>query len=98
MDDQLCQQRIIKMCHLIARGETRIHTDTWSARLDVLQQFPGARQKSIGGVFSIDAALDGMSALGELLLGIRKVFSSCDTYLPLDEVKAGSEFRDGMLD
>ena len=63
MDDQLRQQGIVEMGHFIARAEAEVEADAGSVRLDVLQELAGARQESVRGVFGVDAALDGMSAL-----------------------------------
>ena len=49
-----------------ALSKPRINTDTGTVRLPELQKPAGAGQKSATGIFGIDPALDGMSALGEM--------------------------------
>src|SRR5687768_13796718 len=97
IDDQLCQQGIVEVRHFVAGGETRVDADAGSARFDVSQEFASAWQKSVGRIFSVDAALDGMSAWSEMGLQKWKSLSRGDSDLPVNEVDARDEFRHGML-
>ena len=97
VDDQLRQQRIIKMGDLIACSKARVHADARSLRRDELQEFAGAWQKARSRVFSIDAALDGMSVLVDVALLKWEFLSRRNTYLPVNEVEPRDEFGDGVL-
>ena len=98
VDDQLGQQRVVEMGHLTACCEARIDPDAGAARLDKLQELAGARQKSAGRVFGVDAALDGMAALAEMDLFEGEALPACDADLPVDQVQAGDQLGDRMLD
>jgi hypothetical protein len=80
-----------------ASCKPRIHADAGSARFDELQKFARAGQKSIGRVFGIDAAFDGVSMLVEVTLGEGEFLSRRDANLPVDKVNACDEFGDGMF-
>ena len=66
--------------------------------VETLEQRTGLRQESILRIFGIDAALDGMPALGEARLLEWEALACRDAYLPLDEVEPGDELGDGVLD
>ena len=63
MDNQLREQRIVEMGYFISGSQAGVDADARAARLKVLQKFASAGQKSVGWVFGVDAALDGVSAL-----------------------------------
>jgi hypothetical protein len=48
-------------------------------------------------VFRVDAALDGVPALEEIVLPEHQLLASRDPQLPLHQINAGSELRDRVL-
>ena len=66
-------------------------------RLDELQETACAWKESIGWVFGIDAAFDGMPMLVEVTLREGEFLSRRNADLPLDKVNACGEFGDGVF-
>ena len=97
MNDQLGEHRIVVEPHLAPALDATIPAHTGSGRYMQVLHPSGARQKSVGGILTRDAALDGPAArrdgaeIGEFL--------ACrDSNLPLHEVQPRHELRHGMLD
>ncbi|MCD6060470.1 MAG: hypothetical protein K0S16_781, partial [Moraxellaceae bacterium] len=62
------------------------------------QHAAGLRQEVVARVFRIEAHLDGGAVQLDVVLRQRQRLAVGDAQLPLDQVLAGDEFGDGMLD
>src|SRR5262249_35340117 len=58
----------------------------------------GGGMEPVGRVLGVDAALDGRAALDDLLLSEGQPLAGGDAYLLADEVDAGDQLGDGVLD
>jgi hypothetical protein len=78
-----------------ALGETRVDPDVRRGRLAQPEHGAAGRQEAAGGVFGVDAGLDGVPGhRGHA----RQPLARGDPDLPFDQVQAGDEFGDGVLD
>ena len=59
---------------------------------------PDRGQETAARVFAVDARLDGVALLANRGLLERQPLARCDAQLPLDEIEAGDQFGDRMLD
>jgi len=87
--------------HLVALNNARLHPDVRAPALNrgrpqVLQR-AGARHEVAGGILGVDARLKRPPTLLDLLLGEGQTLASRHADLPLDEVRAGEHFGDGVL-
>ena len=62
------------------------------------RQFAGCGLEGEVGALGRDARLDRVAAHADLLLGQRELFAGRRQQLPFDEIDAGDELGDGMLD
>ena len=99
------QQGIIKGCDDgPRRGRAAVQPQTRSARRAIVRDSPVIGGEVVGGVLRRDPALDGMPlCLDRLLAGnadvrIGQLASLRDQDLALDNIDAGDDFRDGVLD
>ena len=74
-----------------------LHAHTESAGWTKLRNQPGTGPKIRLGVFSVDAALDGMTSWSDRLLGEFQRFARRHLDLRFDQVDAGRHLRYGML-
>lgn len=58
---------------------------------------PRVRREPVIGVFSIDTALDPMTAHDDAVLRERKLLTARDSQLQLDEIDACHHLRDGVF-
>ena len=59
---------------------------------------PTDGMKFFCGIFGIDPRLDGVAVQLDLVLLQRQLFAEGDAQLPFDEIEAGDQLGDGMLD
>src|SRR5438067_971892 len=79
-------------------GHAGVDTDAGPRRLAVNRNRAALREKTIVGILGVDAYLDRVAALRELLLRPRQTVASCDADLGANEIGAGHELRHRMLD
>ncbi len=84
--------------HLGAFGHAAVDADPRHRRLAIEQQRPSLRQVVPGRILCVDAQLDRMAALRQILLRPWQFASSGDSDLRADEIDAGHLFGDRMLD
>ena len=96
MGDQLGQHRVVIEADLRAGLDATVEAHAmW--RLTV-RQFAGRRLEGELGALGRDARLDRVTAHADLRLRQRELFAGRRQQLPFDEIDAGDEFGDGMLD
>lgn len=84
-----------------SESRTRVETNAVSACAAVDLDLTGVGLEVLGGVFSSDTALDGVSALADRVLGeteLGKARSGSDLDLGGDDVDTGDGFGDGVFD
>jgi hypothetical protein len=81
-----------------ALHDTRVPADAGTGRRTQCDDPAGIRQKAVVRVLARDTTLDGMAVQPDLLLVEGQALAARDADLPFDEVDAGNEFGDRMLD
>ena len=98
--DQLGDHRVVEHRDLAAVVDAGIDPDlAWNflRRLE-LDQTAGGRQEAAERVFGVDPAFHRPAVELNLLLGQRQLFAGGDADHQLDQVNAGDQFGDRMLD
>src|SRR5579859_7235466 len=97
IDDEFGDHRIIILSDLIATFNTAIHANTGPLGFDEVCDSAWRGQELLVGIFRVEANLDSMSTMANLLLGERKRLVSRDAQLVAHKVQASNQFCDGML-
>ena len=98
MHDQLAYQAVVRRGNLIALIHVRVPPHTKPSGSYECFDLTGRRTEVVGGVFGVDATLDGCARGGNVLLLERQRFAIGDTQLPLNEIQTRYHLGYRMLD
>ena len=96
--DHLREHRVVDPRDQQARPQRTVHPDALSNRFRQAQHAALSRQKPAGRVLGVDARLDRVPGEHHLGLGERQRLPRGDPKLPLDQVEAGDQLGDRVLD
>src|SRR5436190_12159749 len=96
--DELRQHRIERHADLASLPHAGVDAHARPGRLGVEADRPALRQKAVVGILGIDADLDRVAALAQLLLPPRQRLPAGDVDLRAHEVDADDLLGDGVLD
>ncbi len=97
-DRELGDQRIVIERHVPARVDAAVDTNARTRGFGVMNDFSGAREKAVGGIFGVDPALDGRAAQFHIFLAKVEMLAGGDAQLPADDVDTSDPLSDGVLD
>ena len=83
VSDDLCQHRVVVAADRHSGGETGIHPDARSARLEDRQHRPPSGQKAGRRVLGVHPGLDRVAVHHDFVLTGRQPLPRSDAYLPL---------------
>ena len=83
VSDDLCQHRVVVAADRHSGGETGIHPDARSARLEDRQHRPPSGQKAGRRVLGVHPGLDRVAVHHDVVLTGRQPLPRSDAYLPL---------------
>ena len=95
--DQLGNHRVIHRRDLAARTHAGVDAHAWPRRLRVGTDPTRRRGEVLGGVLSVDAALDRVAAQHDVLLCVRQGLAGRRTDPLLDDVDAGGHLGHAVL-
>ena len=96
--DDLGQHRVVRAADRQARQQCAVDADAVADGLAQGQHRAGHRQKVSIGIFGVDPRLDCMPAQAYILLVEGERLPRSDAQLPVDQVDAGDQFGDRVLD
>ena len=94
--DELGDHRVVVGCDLTARFDAGVDADIFRPLHG--NDLAGGRQKTVLGVFGIDARFDGVTIEADLRLRQRQTLAGSNAKLPLHQIESGDRFGDRMLD
>ena len=98
VDEQLGQQRIVVRRHAVAGDDVGVEAHAGAAGHLPARDQAGRGAEVGGGVFGVDAALDGRALVDDVGLVETQRLAGGDADLLLHQVDARDQFGDGMLD
>ena len=96
--DDLGQHRVVVGPDDGAHGQRAVHPDAGAGRLEQPEHGAGLRQEAAGRVLGVEPCLDGVPVEGDVALVDRQPLPRRDPDLLLDQVHAGDELGDRVLD
>src|SRR5271168_559270 len=96
--DQFAEQGIVIRGHDPAGIDAVVEANAGARGDAARDDFARRREEIVAGVFSVNAALDGVAAQLDILLAQAQRLAGRDAHLHFDQVEPGNHFRDGMLD
>ena len=85
--DQLGQQRVVVQRNVPALVDIAVHAHARAGGPFQPGDFSRAGKEVVGGVFGVEAALDGVAAPGDVLLAQAEFFACGDAELFFDQVE-----------
>ncbi|GIT54839.1 MAG: hypothetical protein Ct9H300mP16_19990 [Pseudomonadota bacterium] len=95
--DHLGDHRIVERWHGVVIEDMGVDANAGAARLVVLGDCSGGRQKCVG-VFSVDTTFDRVTDEPDIILGVLQGFPRSDLYLLADDVDTRNEFGNRVFD
>ncbi len=96
--DELGEHGVVVERNAPALVDGAVFAQAGAAGLDELGDPAGRREEVVVRIFGVDAALDGVAAQLDILLRDGQRLAFGDGELQMDEVEAGDELGDGVLD